>query len=116
VLKACRIGSLITRFAAGLSDILSKALPNASTPLRTEPLQRARFFNYRAAGGAIKQLWFDDVESLTAKYSLAAEHGLLGVGPWTFDMVSPPDPSLNGVQRLDLSPLVRTGGGSHAPR
>ena len=62
-------------------------MPNATTPLRTEALQRAQYFNFLNSDGALEQLWYDDVRSLTAKYELADELGLLGVGPWTFDMV-----------------------------
>lgn len=33
------------------------------------------------------QLWYDDIESLSLKYRLVAEKGLLGVGVWTANML-----------------------------
>lgn len=89
---------------------------NATTPRRWDANQGAPYFNTlepargaRAAerraesragagpgGGAegqVVQYWFDDPQSLTAKYTFARAAGLRGVGPYTFaDVVSKADP------------------------
>jgi di-N-acetylchitobiase len=45
------------------------------------------------AEGQVVQYWFDDPQSLKAKYKLARAAGLRGVGPYTFaDVASKTDP------------------------
>jgi di-N-acetylchitobiase len=45
------------------------------------------YFNYRDAKGKVHQIWYDDPQSLTAKYSIAKAAGFRGTGPYTFDML-----------------------------
>lgn len=47
------------------------------------------------ATGAVTQLWYDDIESLSIKYALAAAHGLRGVGVWTANMLDYGPPPFN---------------------
>ena len=44
-----------------------------------------KFFTY-VDGGLVKQYWYDDAETLAAKYGLQNKNSLLGVGIWTVDM------------------------------
>eukprot|EP01061_Rhynchopus_euleeides_P038226 TRINITY_DN6566_c0_g1_i1.p1 TRINITY_DN6566_c0_g1~~TRINITY_DN6566_c0_g1_i1.p1 ORF type:complete len:430 (+),score=150.24 TRINITY_DN6566_c0_g1_i1:103-1290(+) len=42
------------------------------------------WYNYRADDGTVHQIWFDDAESLSAKYAVAKKYGLRGTGPFTY--------------------------------
>lgn len=53
-----------------------------------DPILQNAYFNYKAADGAIHQVWYDDAESLHTKYSMARAAGLRGVGPYTYDSIS----------------------------
>ena len=46
------------------------------------------FFNYNSSG-RVRQVWFDNVESLRMKYAMANDLGILGVGPFEFASVDP---------------------------
>ncbi len=41
----------------------------------------APFFNYRS-GGITREVWFEDVRSIQAKFNLIREYGLAGGGYW----------------------------------
>ena len=43
---------------------------------------KAPWFRYTAADGVVHEVWFEDARSSLAKFSLAAERGLQGVGLW----------------------------------
>jgi len=45
------------------------------------------YFNYKDEKGVVHQIWYDDPESLNAKYRIAKAAGLRGTGPFTFDML-----------------------------
>lgn len=46
-----------------------------------DPVAMAPYFTY-TAGGKEHEVWFEDARSIDAKFSLAKEFGLLGVGYW----------------------------------
>lgn len=46
------------------------------------------FFNYKTSGGEQHQVWFDNTESLSLKYALAAQIGLHGLAIWNIDQVN----------------------------
>jgi len=58
---------------------------NTTTGRRYDQYLQSPFYNYLAADGRLHQLWYDDPESLSAKYRFARELKLRGVGPFTFD-------------------------------
>lgn len=66
------------------ADVRKLLAVNATTTRRWDPTLKAPFFNYKAQDG-IHQVWYDDSESLTIKYSIAKELGLRGVGFWHID-------------------------------
>ncbi|CAD7699078.1 unnamed protein product [Ostreobium quekettii] len=68
-------------------DIMAIYDTNRTTDIRWEPYLKAPYFNYRDGAGGVHQLWFDNPDSLTLKYRLAAELGLRGVGFWAMDML-----------------------------
>jgi di-N-acetylchitobiase len=46
------------------------------------------YFNYKdAKSGAVHQIWYDDPQSLSAKYRLAKAAGFRGTGPFCFNML-----------------------------
>jgi len=77
-------------------------LAGSTTGRRWDDAQRAPWFNTREKGGgaaggsaadATVQYWYDDVQSLAAKYALARSQGLRGVGPYSFyNVEAPGDP------------------------
>lgn len=66
----------------GVAEILARLGPSPSGR-RWDANQAAPSFNTVEKGVTV-QYWYDDVQSLTLKYSLAARLGLRGVGPFTF--------------------------------
>jgi spore germination protein YaaH len=44
------------------------------------------YFNIRV-NGTLHQVWYEDARSLAAKYALANDFGIAGVGVWTFDQI-----------------------------
>lgn len=67
---------------------------NATTPLRRDVQDAAVSYNFVGAPGqggpgnpnsTLYQVWFDDPTSLSAKYSLAKQLNLRGVGMWNSD-------------------------------
>lgn len=46
------------------------------------------FFNYKSSSGEQHQVWFDNTESLSLKYALAAQLGLHGLAIWNVDQVN----------------------------
>jgi spore germination protein YaaH len=92
---------------------------NATTPRLWDANQGAPYFNTlepatgaadgRAEGGGaegrVVQYWYDDVESLAAKYAFARVAGLRGVGPYTFtDVASKADPMYRAFDAFLLPP------------
>ena len=55
------------------------------------------FFNYRATTGEYHQVWFDDTESLSLKYTFAGQVGLHGLAFWNVDSLD-----YNGTQYDDF--------------
>nr|UCK81486.1 chitinase-like protein 3-1 [Arenicola marina] len=51
------------------------------------PTAGSHRFEYKDAHGKIRQVWYNDVQSLRMRYPLAAQHGLRGVGMWDLDML-----------------------------
>ena len=67
------------------------------TPIRWDETEKSPFFNI-ISSNATRQVWYDDPQSLTAKYEYAKSMGLRGVGPFQFDdLVS--DYSVGETQR-----------------
>jgi spore germination protein len=50
--------------------------------IQFDELAQAPFFNYTTAEGVEHVVWFDDVRSMNAKFSLIPELGLAGAGVW----------------------------------
>lgn len=46
------------------------------------------FFNYKTSSGEQHQVWFDNTESLSLKYVLAAQFDLRGLAVWNIDSVN----------------------------
>jgi hypothetical protein len=61
------------------------------TGLRWDNFSASPFFNYNSSG-QVRQVWFDNAESLRMKYAMAKELGILGVGPFEFSSVDPLSP------------------------
>ena len=67
--------------------------------MRLDPLSTSLYFNYREApGGPLRQLWFDDPQTLLPKMRVAARKGLRGLGFWNVDLLAYGD---------DATPLQR---------
>lgn len=62
---------------------------NLTTEVRRDAYLQTPNFNYYDKDGKLRQVWYDDAESLTPKYQLAKDMGLRGVGPYRFDQVDP---------------------------
>ncbi len=74
---------------APFSDIAAgKFLRNATKPPYLNASVQTKVLNYLNAtdgSGALKQLWFDDPQTLAAKYAAIKAAGVRGVGMWTAD-------------------------------
>jgi len=73
--------------AAGMevnfAQIMDMLANNSTTGRLWDPVSRSPYMNYRhSTTSLIHQVWFDDPESLRAKYELATGLGLRGVGMW----------------------------------
>eukprot|EP00045_Choanoeca_perplexa_P003911 m.34335 g.34335 ORF g.34335 m.34335 type:complete len:367 (+) comp12290_c0_seq1:55-1155(+) len=67
---------------------IQRILRNTSlvkTPVARDNLLVSPWFNMQDEDGTIRQVWFDDVQSLTPKFALATSYNLRGVGVWNFD-------------------------------
>ena len=53
----------------------------------SDEILEQRWMNHVDAAPERHELWYDDLRSLSAKYSLVASFGLLGVGVWTANML-----------------------------
>lgn len=61
----------------------------ANATVRRDAAQRAPYFNYLSKeDGKTHQVWYDDPDSLKAKYEVAAAAGLAGVGFWNLDCLA----------------------------
>ncbi|XP_039264866.2 di-N-acetylchitobiase-like [Styela clava] len=66
--------------------VILKILPNSMSGRQWSDVYKSPFLNYKDnSTGIIQQIWFDDPESLSLKYSLADKFDLRGVGVWTVD-------------------------------
>lgn len=83
---------------------------NATTPVRRDDRDASLSFNFVGAPGqggpgnpnaTLYQVWFDDPETLTAKYALAQRLGLRGAGMWNADTLAygSPDPTVQAQTR-----------------
>ena len=57
--------------------------------IRFDETAQAPWFRYTAAGGTEHEVWFEDARSSFAKFRLAAEKGLQGVGLWNLMRPAP---------------------------
>ena len=57
--------------------------------IRYDETAQAPWFRYTAAGGREHEVWFEDARSSYAKFRLAAEKGLQGVGLWNLTRPAP---------------------------
>jgi len=62
-------------------------LHNETSGRMWDPLQRSPYANFRVEG-KIWQMWYDDVQSLSAKYELARRLGLAGAGMYRGDFLA----------------------------
>jgi GH18 family chitinase len=84
-------GAVAVEFSA-----MASLIPNSSTGPQRDTIMQAPWLNFAdVATGAVTQLWYDDIESLSIKYALAAAHGLRGVGVWTANMLDYGPPPFN---------------------
>ena len=66
-----------------------------------DPLLQQGWMNFVDADGNVTQLWYDDIDSLSIKYKLVADKGLLGVGVWTTNMLDyGPGPGYNDSSQV----------------
>eukprot|EP01060_Flectonema_neradi_P005074 TRINITY_DN1336_c1_g1_i1.p1 TRINITY_DN1336_c1_g1~~TRINITY_DN1336_c1_g1_i1.p1 ORF type:complete len:405 (+),score=93.68 TRINITY_DN1336_c1_g1_i1:57-1217(+) len=65
------------------SDVMLM-LPNSTTGRQWNNYTQTPYFNYVAADGSVHQLWYDDAESLQAKYELVRKTMIRGTGPFQF--------------------------------
>jgi spore germination protein len=56
---------------------------NAGVNILYDDISQSPWFRYTDAQGILHEVWFEDPRSLRAKYELAQEFGLRGVGFWT---------------------------------
>ena len=57
--------------------------------IRYDETAQAPWFRYTAAAGREHEVWFEDARSSYAKFRLAAEKGLQGVGLWNLMRPAP---------------------------
>lgn len=65
-------------------EIMTYLLPNmteGSVVVYNRTVQ-SKYFNWEAADGSTHQVWYDDPDTLLAKYSLAKGSGVRGLGVW----------------------------------
>ena len=67
------------------SDIMENFLPISTSGRLYNATSESPYFNYRASDGTVHQIWYDDPQSLKAKYQLAASQGMRGVAVWNID-------------------------------
>lgn len=65
-------------------DVLIRQRQERGATVRRDENTGAPFFNYQI-NGTVHQVWYDDPILLRRKYAWARDHGVLGVGPFTFD-------------------------------
>ena len=71
-------------------SIVRDLLPNATNGgVRLNATLQSKFFNFRGEGDELRQVWYDDPETLGAKYALAKRKGLRALGMWVADDVYP---------------------------
>lgn len=56
---------------------------NAGVAINYDEIAQSPWFRYTDPQGVLHEVWFEDVRSLRAKFDLAQEFGLRGVGFWT---------------------------------
>eukprot|EP01060_Flectonema_neradi_P026927 TRINITY_DN36571_c0_g1_i1.p1 TRINITY_DN36571_c0_g1~~TRINITY_DN36571_c0_g1_i1.p1 ORF type:complete len:389 (+),score=57.43 TRINITY_DN36571_c0_g1_i1:82-1248(+) len=64
--------------------LIMPMLPNSTTGRRFSPDLSTAYFNYVDANGTVHQLWYDDADTLKAKYELCNKYNLRGTGPFTY--------------------------------
>merc|ERR1711907_14275 len=76
----------------GFTDIMTMLSTKQNvTEVRWDDNMLSPYFNIRV-NGMLHQVWYEDPRSLAAKYALANEFGIAGVGVWTFgEIPSLPD-------------------------
>ena len=76
----------------GVSLSPQEALALARTygaEIQFDETAQAPHFRYTAPGGQEHEVWFEDARSAAAKFALAAENGLQGVGLWNLMRAAP---------------------------
>ena len=79
---------------SGIRQVLDEMSDDGTAVAITGGLRRdanmdAPFFNIAVNQTQVYQYWFDDTTSLSNKFRWAREHGLRGVGPYTFSYLDP---------------------------
>lgn len=76
-------------------------LPNSSSGAQRDTMLQTPWANFEAVNdGTVSQIWYDDVQSLSIKYAMAATHGLRGVGVWTSNMLDYGKPPFNATAAI----------------
>lgn len=80
---------------------MASLTPTSSSGVQRDAMLQTPWMNFaHASSGAVSQLWYDDIESLSIKYTLAAAHQLLGVGMWAANMLDYGKPPWNGTDTI----------------
>jgi GH18 family chitinase len=105
VRRGRKYGSPFAVTYASIHEYLDR---NPETQIKRDPISKTPYFTYRDADrGTYRQVWYEDTHSLKAKYTLAVDKKLAGVGIWALD---------NDRGRPELWTVLRkTFGSGHNP-
>ncbi|XP_063056327.1 di-N-acetylchitobiase-like [Engraulis encrasicolus] len=62
----------------------------------------APYYNYKAAGGQVHQVWYDDPQSISLKAAYVTKLGLRGIGMWQADCLDYSDNPVAQQQTKDM--------------
>ena len=80
---------------------MNSLTPTSSSGAQRDAMLQSPWMNFaHTSSGTVSQLWYDDVESLSIKYELAAAQQLLGVGVWTANMLDYGNPPWNDTSAI----------------
>lgn len=88
-------------------DAVVRQLKENRATLRRDENTGAPFFNYQH-NETVHQIWFDDSVLLRRKYAWARDHGLLGVGPFTYDYLDNVDAEIGAEMWMALDAFFAT--------
>lgn len=86
----------------GYSDIMHNFFPLSTTGLLYNKTAESPYFTYRLESGDYHQVWFDNPQSLTIKYSYAAEANLRGIAFWNTDTLDYKSNTTSAVEQVTM--------------